>query len=181
MARKLGDTSMRLSSDDIYYLESYCADPEVRNFRDAADFLGTTPRKLSYALATARAEGVTKAQLYRRWSQAEDDLLKQLYPSHNVIDIAKRFDRTVSAIKTRARVIGVVQRKPIDTATAAEITKLVGEGATRKAICRIAKVNKSTLLYFLRRNNLNTAADTDRGVMMRRVINSHWRDRGYGV
>jgi len=114
-----------------------------------ADILG---RSLETVSQKALGLGLRKCKFYPPWSIQEETLLKELYyPTNTVKDVAKRIGRSVSAVRQKARLLGLsdghawskkelnLLRKLYPSKTAQEIANQIGRtvGVVRLKVFRL--------------------------------------------
>lgn len=102
--KKARSYNVTWSADELKKLETAVKSGRIEEF---ARWKGITIR-----------ETTQKAQQYgfnmngrRMWSKEEDDIVKSYYPTHSVREVAEMLDRTDEAVKSRAKILGVRQRR----------------------------------------------------------------------
>lgn len=71
--------------------------------KEISRHIGRTPRSVTQK---ARRLGLSP-QRFRRWTEAEESIIREHYSDHGARYVATKLDRTIDAIKSRAAKLGV--------------------------------------------------------------------------
>ncbi|MBF2563121.1 hypothetical protein [Listeria seeligeri] len=103
--KKAKNKYRKWTEDEDAYLAYFacCNDAKIQ---DAADYLERTLYSVENRLEYLRKTGEV-SYMRPRWTQKEDKFIREHYSSLSLKDIAKRLNRSYSAIKRRAWVLSV--------------------------------------------------------------------------
>ncbi|WP_406834413.1 hypothetical protein ABLU29_09710 [Lactococcus lactis] len=89
----------RWTEDEDDYLKYFVFSGDSA-IKDAAELLEKTPAAVSARLTELRKIDQSVQYLYRRWTEKEDNYLRENYLKYNAKILAKNLGRTVESVKS---------------------------------------------------------------------------------
>ncbi|WP_270745016.1 hypothetical protein [Lactococcus petauri] len=143
----------RWTEDEDDYLKYFVFSGDS-TLKDAAELLGKTPGAVSARLTELRKIDRSVQYLNRRWTEKEDDYLRENYLKYDTKILSKNLGRTVESVKSRKSHLKLSLVRPI-TKHKKIIIALANKGYYRKEIARFLNIDEKSLANFLRLNKIH--------------------------
>lgn len=141
------------TEDDDIYLEYFAYDGDAP-IKDAAEFLNRTKAATVYRLVNLRRKNKDVPYIKKKWTQKEDEFLKNNYLVMNNLQLAERLNRTPAAVSLRKSMLGLKTIKPI-AAHRARIIEMARLGYYQPEIAKELNINVDSLRKFLIDNEID--------------------------
>lgn len=143
----------RWTEDEDDYLKYFVFSGDS-TLKDAAELLGKTTGAVSARLTELRKIDRSVQYLNRRWTEKEDDYLRDNYLKYDAKILAKNLGRTVESVKSRKSQLKLSLVRPI-TKHKEIIVALANKGYYRKEIAQFLNIDEKSLANFLRLNKIH--------------------------
>jgi len=141
------------SEDDEIYLEYLAYDEELKNYDDAAEFLGRSNKSIRQKLYEMRRELPNIGYIEKPWTDREIEFLRKNYLVIPADKLAERLRRTEGAVFQKAYKSGIRKRTRISDYDL-EIREMASKGMYRYEIARELGLNANSVLYYINRNKI---------------------------
>ncbi|HFL0606078.1 TPA: hypothetical protein ACGX6L_002157 [Listeria monocytogenes] len=162
------------TEDDDIYLEYFVYENDTK-VQEAAEFLGRSKGAVYTRLNHLRRRN-NVGYINSRWTEKEDRFITDFYQKMPVTLISDRLDRSMYAVKSRAKKLGIQKTSPVYIHHQ-RIIALIEKGLHRKEIANELNVNVHSLSTYMRKNNIYCApvSTKKRTAACRKTIDGHVR------
>ncbi|EPT7250646.1 hypothetical protein ACVR7L_000044 [Listeria monocytogenes] len=130
------------TEDDLIYLEYFVYEGDEK-LKEAAEFLGRTLGAVETMLKRLRKKSKNVCYINKKWTEKEDNFLRENYQTMSGKAIAIRFGCTYGAVKSRRSFLGLKRKRTKEKD--GEIRKLLAEGYYLSQISKELGINLNTL------------------------------------
>lgn len=167
----------RWTEDEDDYLKYFVFSGEA-TIKDAAELLGRSSGSVSARLTELRRSDSSVQYLHRRWTDKEDDYLRENYLKYDTKILSKNLGRSVESVKSRKAQLKLSLVRPI-TKHREIIVSLANKGYYRKEIACFLNIDEKSLANFLRLNKIHCdyVPLSERTKNLKKVINNDSKNR----
>lgn len=167
----------RWTEDDDDYLKYFVFSGDS-TIKEAAELLEKTPAAVSTRLTELRKIDQSVHYLHRRWTEKEDDYLRENYLKYDAKILAKNLGRTVESVKSRKSQLRLTIVRPV-AKHRKTIIAMAKKGYYRKEIARFLNIDEKSLATFLRMNKIycEYVPTSERTKDLKKVINNDSKNR----
>ncbi|HFL0060679.1 TPA: hypothetical protein ACGX1Y_002412 [Listeria monocytogenes] len=142
------------TEDDDIYLEYFVFENDT-NINEAAEFLNRTHNAVRTRIVNLRKKDTSVAYIRKRWTEKEDDFLKNNYKAMSDVVLAERLQRTKGAVTGRKRTLGLQKIYKLTSSQDKKIRSLGSAGHTITEIADAVQVPRRIIYSYVHNHRID--------------------------